>query len=331
MRKMIGNNEKMTFLTTFIAAFIVIVIFMTLAMVFIGKALDSQPFGDNGVPAIDDIEFDFVIPDDSPFFKVFTEAEKVNVLLLGVNQGLTDTIMLVSFDTKNKRIDLISIPRDTYYQREGYNSAAERKINAAYRKNPINTARAVHEILLGIPINYYAVIDYEGIKKIVDSMGGVPMDIPFPMKYTDLYDKPPLYINIPKGEQVLDGEHAVQFLRFREGDKGYQSYPEGDIGRVKAQQRFMVNAFKKCISFELPKIAATVFENITSDIDLKIVLYLAGKGVGITGDDITTYTMPGTPDPKSPYYVYPKAKEIAEMLIEIYSMEKNEEPEEEGE
>ena len=149
------------------------------------------------------------------------------------------------------------------------------------------------------------------------------MDIPFHMKYSDPYDDPPLNIDIPEGEQVLDGEHAVQFLRFRHSNSGsgYESYPDGDLGRIKAQQMFMTNAFKRCISFDLPKIATTIYENVTSDMKLKTVLYLAGKGVGITGDDITTHTMPGDADPNPPYYVYPKEDEIAEMLEEIYSIE----------
>ena len=134
-------------------------------------------------------------------------------------------------------MDLISIPRDTYFHRDGYNSEGENKINAAYRKDPVNTARAVSEVLLGMPINYYAVIDYKGVANIVDSMGGVPMDIEFNMKYTDPYDTPPLVINIPKGHQVLDGKHAVQFLRFRHG------YVEGDIGRVEGASAI----YEECI------------------------------------------------------------------------------------
>jgi len=214
-----------------------------------------------------------------------------------------------------KHVDLISIPRDTYYHREGYNGDAENKINAAYRNNPLNTAKAVSEILLGMPINYYAVVDYEGIKNIVDSMGGVPMNIPFHMRYSDPYDKPPLVIDIPEGPQVLNGEKAVQFLRYRKG------YVEGDIGRIKAQQEFMKSAFRQCLSFNLPKIARTVFENVESDITLGVATSLATKAVGITADDIKTYLLPGTPLPDAPYYVIPDAEGTAKMIYEIYSIE----------
>lgn len=250
----------------------------------------------------------------------------MNILLLGVNGNLTDTIMVASFDTKAKHMDLISIPRDTYFHRSGYNGDGENKINAAYRGNPVNTAKAVSEILLGMPINYYAVIDYDGVETIVDSMGGVPMDIEFNMKYTDPYDTPPLVINIPKGPQVLDGEHAVQFLRYRKG------YTEGDIGRVKAQQVFMKSAFRQCLSFQLPKIAKTVFNNVESDITIGKATSLATKAMGISGEDIQTYLLPGTPLPDAPYFVIPDAEGTAEMINQIYSIEpKNTTEDEAGE
>jgi len=305
-------------LKTFIIALVVIMVIATPVFAYVGRTIDAPLTKSDDMPVLK-MDMNYIIPEDSPFFEAFTQAEKVNILLIGVNTGLTDTIMLVSLDTKNKHIDIISVPRDTYYQRPGYNGIYERKINAAYRGSPLNTAYAVSDVLLGIPINYYILVDYEGIKKIVDSMGGVPMDIPFAMKYNDPKDTPPLHIDIPKGQQILNGEQAVQFLRYRKG------YPDADLGRIKAQQQFMVNAFKQCLSFDLPKIAATVYDNITTDLNLKTIIYLTGEGVGITADDIKTYTMPGNADPNAPYYVYPKSKEIADMLTEIYSIDKTDE------
>jgi len=313
------NSPGLTFIKVFLIAFALILIVATPVTYLAQRALETHPGGAD-TPILQD-ELDSQVPESHPFYDAFNSAEKVNILLLGVNQGLTDTIMLVLFDTKAKHLDVISVPRDTYYYRVGFESEAQRKLNAAYRGNPVNTAKAVSEILAGAPINYYVVIDYKGVEKIVDSMGGVPMDIPFNMVYNDPYDKPPLSINIPKGNQVLNGKKAVQFLRFRKGDDGYPGYPEGDIGRIKAQQQFMKNAFKQALGFELPKVARTVYDNLTSDIDLKTALWLATKAAGITADDITTYMMPGTPLLKSPYYVYPNDDEISAMIAQIYGIE----------
>lgn len=323
-KKQISNGKL--FVRTFVIAFAL----LTVASLGITSAIDKisnyNPFdpGNEYTPVLkEELKLESLVDENSPFFQPFKDAKRANVLLLGVNGNLTDTIMLVSFDMENKGVDVISIPRDTYYPRKGYNGLAEKKLNAAYRGNPVNTAKAVSELLCGMPINYYAVIKYDGVKNIVDSMGGVPMNIPNiqhkgGMYYNDPYDKPPLKIAIPAGQQTLDGEHAVQFLRFRHG------YLEGDLGRVKAQQEFMKSAFKQCIGLNLPSIAKTVFENVDSDITIGTALELATKAAGITGDSIETYTIPNNPDPNPPFYVYSDVKKTEEMIKEIYSVKEEE-------
>lgn len=307
-------NPVLTFVKTFLAAFLIITIILTpafAAMNKVSEVLESNPGGEEA-PVLEE-ELDYLISPDNPFYDAFTAAKRVNILLLGADHNnLTDTIMLASFDMEIKHLDLISVPRDTYYYRgPGYNDPAHHKINAVYRKNPVNTAKAVSEILMDIPINYYAVVSYDGVTEIINSMGGVPMNIPKAMKYSDPLDTPPLHIDIPAGEQILDGEHSVQFLRYRSG------YPDADLGRIKAQQEFMKNAFKRCLSFDLPKIATTAYENIQSDMKLKTVLYLASKAIGITSEDITTYMMPNKYEG---LYVRPDVTGIVDMLTEIYSL-----------
>jgi LCP family protein required for cell wall assembly len=325
------KNEILSFLTTFIAAFVIVLAITTPTMAWMNKALESTPFDggndeeDAEIPILE-MMMDYLIPDDSPFFDAFTNTKRVNIIAMGVDEfNLTDTIILGSFDTVNKRVDLIWIPRDTYYYRgPGYIDAAHHKINAIFRGSPVNTAKAVSEILLDMPINYYVMFSYDGVKNIIDSMGGVPMDIPFDMKYRDPLDTPPLVIDLKKGEQILNGEQSVQFLRYRSG------YKEGDLGRVAAQQQFMKNALKQCLSLDLPKIADTAFDNITSDMNLKTMLFLVSKAIGVSADNITTYTLPGWADPDPPYFIYPREREIAKMLTEIYFVDETiEEPVEE--
>ncbi len=325
------RSKGQAFLRTFAIAFIICVIFGTGAFCGLEAIGNINPFDtddDKNVVLADEEEMlSVLVTGDSPFFDAFTKSNRVNVLLLGINSGMTDTIMLVSFDQDAKHVDVISIPRDTYYDRDGANGEAAKKINAAYQKNPVNTAKAVSEILLGIPINYYAVIEYDGVKNIVDAMGGVPMNITVKggMHYKDPYDTPPLVIDIPEGEQVLDGEHAVQFLRYRKG------YAMGDLGRVEAQQEFVKSAFKQCLSFDLPKIAKTVFENVDSDITIGVAMSLATKAIGISGDAITTYTLPVDIQQEAPYYVFPKTEEISNMLTDIYMIGDDAETAEDGE
>ena len=274
---------------------------------------ETQIFGETEVSLLDDMEP--IVDPDSIYYEAFQDKNRINMLLLGVNDGLTDTIMVASFDLDAKHVDLVSVPRDTYFHREGYNGDAENKINAAYRGEVLNSAYAVSEVLLGMPLHCYAIVDYKGIETIVDEMGGVPMNIPFRMKYSDPTDKPPLYIDIPEGQQTLDGDHAVQFLRYRKG------YSEGDIGRVKAQQEFMKSAFKQLLSQDLVKMAKVIQANIDSDITVKMAAEMATRAIGISAEDIETYVMPHTLQGHAPWYVYPDETGLMEMIDTIYSIE----------
>lgn len=261
-------------------------------------------------------EMPVLIDENSPFFQTFKNANRLNVLLMGINTNLADTIMLVSYDIDTDDIYLISIPRDTYYPREGYNSPAQKKINSAYSsEGPLSLAVAVSDLLEGIPINCYMKIDYEGVANIVDSMGGVPMNVPFHMKYDDPYDDPPLHIDIPEGYQVLDGESAVQFLRYRKG------YPQGDIGRIQAQQEFMKSAFKQALGLNIISVARSVLENVESDIDVKTVITLAKGATSLSADKIKTYMVPGEArngDGGLSFWFSDEAG-IQQMLTEIYT------------
>jgi LCP family protein required for cell wall assembly len=239
------------------------------------------------------------------------------------DEGLADTIMLASFDPESKKLDVISVPRDTYRKPEK-DSKANYKINSVMHDGPEALAQAVHEELAGIPINYYALVSYEGVEKIVDSIGGVPMDVPMDMKYTS--KKQNLYIDIPKGEQVLDGEHAVQFLRFRSG------YATADIGRIGAQQEFIKAAAKEALGLKLPKVAKTVINNVESDLSIRAMLYMAKSAVGMQSDAISTYMLPGKGEMihGGSYYKPADISEIEQMLREIYAPPPAPESEEES-
>ena len=218
-----NDNEVSMFLKTFIVVF-VLTLAITLPLFTKVVEIGEMSPGNPDAPVLAElVDFETLIPTDSPFFEAFTNANRVNILVLGVDHhNLTDTIILASFDIDQKHMDLIWIPRDTYYYRGPAGDTGSNKINAAYRKNPVNSAIAVSEILMNIPINYYAEVTYEGVATIIDEMGGVPMDIPFNMRYNDPLDTPPLSINIPKGFQVLSGEQSVKFLRYRSG------YPDAE-------------------------------------------------------------------------------------------------------
>ncbi len=311
---------------TFFKFFLTFLVIFTLVFIPIFRSASNiNLFKKGDIESISD-EMSVLVDPNSPFFQTFTDAERLNMLMVGVNQGMTDVIMIVSWDMEFNKVDVISVPRDTYYERQGYNSPAQKKINSIYNAEGIvGTANAVSDVLYGIPINYYAVVDYDSVKNIVNDIGGVPLDVPKAMQYRDPYDNPPLVIDIPAGYQVLDGEHAVQFLRFRKG------YANGDIGRIEAQQRFIKSAFKQCISNGIVKSVKTICSNVESDLTLGAASKYALSALGLKEDSIQTYTLPGEGKyiGQTSYFVQDTGGTEA-MLTQIYSPPVAETPETPG-
>ena len=260
------------------------------------------------------------------FHSDYEDLERLNLLGMGVNNKMTDTIMLVSWNMKDNSVDVISVPRDTYYHRPGYDANGEKKINAIYASEGVRAvAEAVSDVLYGIEINYYAIVDYNAVKTIVDGVGGVPMDVKRNMHYEDPYDTPPLVIDLKKGPQVLDGEHAVQFLRYRHG------YINGDLGRVEAQQEFIKSLYKQGIKNGVLSSARLVTENVKSDLTVGAASRYALSALTVNGESIETWTVPGVPQyiDETSYYIQNK-EATKEMLNQIYSGQNNAAEEEAG-
>src|SRR5690606_22221198 len=205
--------------------------------------------------------------------------------------------------------------------RKGYDLAEQRKINAIYESHGAEGMKqAVSYIFHQVPIHHYVVLDYEGVKNIVDSLGGVEVVVPFDMKYQDLSANPPLRINLKAGRQVLNGDKALQFLRYRKG------YIEGDLGRIKAQQEFLKSFAKKALSFRLPVVIKNVYEYVETDISLFEALYYGTKLINIKSEDIEFSTLPGQAEFRRyggkllSYFIFnPKGTE--KLIEEIYNVE----------
>jgi LCP family protein required for cell wall assembly len=176
------------------------------------------------------------------------DSGRINILMLGAagekdaGRNLTDTIMVMSIDTKNKKMALLSLPRDLYVQIPDSNSFT--KINGLYSIGVKNDQAAdliqeTVEKITGLKINYYMIANYDGFKDVVDSLGGINVTVD-----RDIYDNRypgPNYsyqtFQIKKGLHNMDGETALKFVRERHDD------PEGDFGRAKRQQK-VIQAIK---------------------------------------------------------------------------------------
>lgn len=308
------------FFKFFSVTFIVCLILFTSGLGIYAAVMNARPFDSSdggGQPAGQTEEkIDILIPGEGIFATEFQNSKRVNILLLGnTDEGLSDTIMLASFDPENQRVDVISLPRDTYYDRDGKHGA-ELKLNAVNHDGAAAVALAAHNILMGIPINYTATVSYDGVVNIVDAIGGVTFDVPVRMYYSSPSQN--LLIDLKPGEQILDGAHAVQLLRFRSG------YSNGDLGRVEMQQAFVKEAAKQAMAIDkLPALARTALDNVESDITIRAMLYLVSKAKGMDGDSIATYMLPGASgrvgSSSLSFYLRAEDPEIETMLRSFYA------------
>ena len=225
-----------------------------------------------------------------------------NFLVLGHDKVAlnTDVIMIVNFDTKDGSINIMQLPRDTYIEKGGYG----RKINSMFayhvseaRKNGskdvYNDALAgfceTLEDAMKIEIDNYALVNLDAFANIVDIIGGVPIDVPDDMDYDDEFQN--LSIHIKKGYQVLDGQTAMGFVRFRSG------YVNADIGRQNAQKMFMTAFFtqvqNKFSVSTITKIVEEALKNITTDINLADAIYYAKSALSVDLSNLNMMSLPG--------------------------------------
>lgn len=247
--------------------------------------------------------------------KSASNMKRFNILMVGLEKYRTDTIMLISYDTENKTTDIISLPRDTYLPRDDEDSPEFKKINAVYIEEGIEGLTLRVEELLGIPVEKYAVIDYEAVIACVELIGGVEVNVPFHMEYSDPYDDPPLHIDIPEGLQVLDGQQSLKFLRYRKG------YDNQDLGRIEAQQQFITAAVKKSLGLQLPALIKEAYSHVDTNVDILDLINLASDLVGFSADNINVNTLPGMESPlEGLSFFIPDEDGIKELVYSLYGL-----------
>lgn len=278
-------------------------------------ANDSNPDKDSEQELIEDEGL-------SPFERAVKHSERVNVVLLGLEGPRTDTIMFASFDPETNKVDMISIPRDTYYADKGYPQGDQKKINAKYGRSGVEGTKKAIENILKVPVHNYVSVTYNGVESIVDALGGVEVNVPFHMVYQDTTPgRKPLYINIPKGRQTLDGKNAVKFLRYRKSNDGRSGYPDGDLGRIKAQQKFVQSAIKKAFSFRIISVVNATLDHVKTDMSKTDILKYGTSAWGINMDDISMHTLPGRPAYRNGLsYFFHDPSGVRDLVEDIYGV-----------
>lgn len=253
--------------------------------------------------------------------RVFGQHDRMNILVLGIDynhdsKGIiytagarSDTMMVLSLSRDAKFLNVVSIPRDTkVFLGEDYGYD---KINSAYSYGGVDHAKRVVSEFLGIPIHHHLVVKVSGAKALIDVIGGLPIDVEKDMDYDDNWGK--LHIHLKKGPQVLDGEQAVGYARFRMDE-------EGDRGRIRRQQQVIralgAKLKEPALIARFPEIAQAVKKTLDTDLKPLEMIDLASlygsfdfrnmRSGAVVGDDAI--------DAQGVSYIEPYAPENERMV-----------------
>lgn len=263
-----------------------------------GEPNSSAEPGESDDP---DFELDAVEPKvggERKSAKIFT------ILIFGSDEtsGLTDTMMVATYDVTNQKATVMSLPRDTLINSSARPNISAKKLNAVYNvygKGDEGIEALKNEVseLVGFVPDYYVQIDWELVGEMVDAIGGVWFDNPYHMEYYDPYQD--LNIYQEKGYHLLNGSDAMQVVRWRENNPGVPSGGSGsDIDRLNVQHTFLKAVLKQTLQiqnlFKINQLMELFNSRVNSDLELQEMLWFAREAVmgGLQVDDVEFCTMP---------------------------------------
>ena len=207
-------------------------------------------------------------------------------LLMGSDDGNgnADTIMVGAFDVANSKIGVLSIPRDTLMDVE----RTVKKINGAYGQGGVEQLLDELSQIFGFRPDHYIKVDIQAFVDIVNLLGGVSFYVPEDMYHNDGAG---FIIDLKEGTQWLDGEHALQLVRYR-------GYDNADLGRIQTQQKFLQQMAKQVLSWttvtkinEYAKVFETYFD---TDLSVTELAYFGTQALSLDfSSDVTFATLPG--------------------------------------
>lgn len=244
-----------------------------------------------------------------------------SILLMGVEDysseganGRTDSLIVATIDPKAQTMKMLSIPRDTLvYQEE---RGKEDKINHAYAFGGKEATINAVESLLDIPVDYYATVNFNGFKEIIDEIGGVTVDVPF-----DFWEKSDItgkHLQFYEGEMDLDGEEALAYARMRKRD------PRGDFGRNDRQKQIITAAIDQVMKpnnlLKIDDIASHIGENIETNLRVSEALGLQQSFGSFNSSKIEQLSIEGSDEYLSGvYYFIPDEEELDTLKTDLKS------------
>jgi LCP family protein required for cell wall assembly len=237
-----------------------------------------------------------------------TPGRPLNVLLIGKDDGRSDTAMVVQLNAAGDAARVVSIPRDTMVPRPRCGShppASIAMFNSAFATGGAACTVATVEQMSGIRIDHFVQIDFTGFRDVIDRLGGVEITLP------EAIDDDKSGLHVPAGPVKLDGTQALAFVRTR-----YSIGDGSDLNRIKNQQLFMTALSQKIANenwlgnprktFEL---ADVMTRSIVTDEEIGSIAKLAdlaGKLTALKPESITYVTLPTEAYLPDPNRVQPK-------------------------
>ena len=225
------------------------------------------------------------------------------ILIFGTDttSGLTDTMMVATYDIANQKATVMSLPRDTIINNTGVR-IPDKKLNAVYTlwgKGDEGVTALRNEVseLVGYMPDYYVKIDWELVGEMVDAIGGVWFDVPYHMEYEDFVQD--LYIYQEKGYRKLTGDDAMQLVRWRHNSPGIPGGGDGsDLTRLKVQHEFLKAVLKQTLQIKnvtrIGQLAELFGNRVESDLSVENIFWFAKEAIvgGLQVDDVNFCTMP---------------------------------------
>ncbi len=222
------------------------------------------------------------------------------ILIFGsdTTSGLTDTMMVATYDVTNQKATVVSLPRDTLINSSARPNISAKKLNAVYNvygqgERGIEALRNEVSELVGFAPDYYVQINWELVGEMVDAIGGVWFDVPRHMEYYDPYQD--LNIYQEKGYRLLDGDDAMQIVRFRHSNDGSAI---SDIERLNIQHSFLKAVLKQTLQIgnitRIGQLIELFNSRVNSDLAVENMLWFGQEAVlgGLKVDDVEFCTMP---------------------------------------
>ena len=232
-------------------------------------AADANP---DGSTAVEKKILETTPTAEEPSLPDWPETEPFSVVIIGVDTrandvGRADTVMVLTIDPVKKGAILVSIPRDVLGMVPGYES---RRINELFSIGGAEMVMQSAGIILGIPIQFYVTLDFEGFRRIVDELGGVEIDVKYDIndyRFPNADDTGFEPFVIKSGVHHMDGDTLLRYVRTRFDD------PRGDFGRIDRQQQALAALKNQKLTFQSLVKVPLLIDELHSMVDTNFPLH----------------------------------------------------------